>query len=126
MTERVVSERRVGHRLALVGLVLALWLAQSDALLHRVVHGTAGEWQAHLSLAEQPRTERSWAVEAWGEHAKRSDCQSLDQLCTPALPVQLAPALPPREMPTLTLWPTPGWSGLFERFFSAQAPPVAF
>ena len=122
-----MTERHGSLRWGIALLALVLWLAQSGALLHRVVHGTAGEWQAHLSAAtDTSRADAGWTADAWGDHAKRTDCQTLDQLCAPALPMQVASVMTPFFAALVLAVATPTWLGLLARFFSAQAPPEAY
>lgn len=125
---------------ALVWALLAVMvLAQASALMHRVVHGHApSAWRVHahaaahadavstsdvLSTNKSPEFKHPLA-NLWGEHSQRSDCQLVDQLATVAPPmvwVAMGAAMQAAsELPSVAA----RVALLFERFYSAQAPPV--
>ena len=118
--------RRFGVRALLTTLWLALLLAQTSALMHRMVHG------AHAGLASQATVQATEAASShaglarlWGEHARSLDCQSLDQLAhaTPlscvVLPVVSQPmqAQAPSVLASVFVRPL--------RPYFAQAPPLS-
>ena len=119
-------------------LVASLLLAQTSALMHRVVHGPSGavhvvaavyvpSVSANASTNASANADASsthWLTHAWGDHAQRSDCQFFDQLACVALPVTQV-VLPVWALPAfVALWQAHGPQTLSERFYSAQAPPV--
>ena len=125
---------------ALVWALLAvLVLAQASALMHRVVHGHApSAWRVHAHAAahadavstsdvlptnKSPEFKHPLA-DLWGEHSQRSDCQLVDQLATVAPPLVWV-ALGVAAQATCVPQPVAASVALlFERFYSAQAPPA--
>lgn len=124
-------------RTAIWVLLAVMVLAQASALMHRVLHVHAPNvvGAAHGTLAQGehalPAPSASMATpvqsklgELWGEHTQQSDCQLFDQLATvaPALTLSaLGVAIAPCG---LGMGVVPSPSSVFERFYSAQAPPV--
>jgi site-specific recombinase len=112
-------------------LVALLLFAQTSALMHRVVHGQHGLHAAAVTVATaqpaSPNVEASahhWVTHLWGDHGQRTDCQLFDQLAQMALPTAVA-VLPVLAVAVMAaLWHAHGPQTLFERFYSAQAPPV--
>ena len=118
---RTCSERRLAAPLLAWLLALLLVLAQSSTLMHRTLHGTEGEWQQSASR----HVHAHLLSHLWGSHDKHSDCQLFDQFGATGLPVvPLVLSCP--LVPTLWRAPTPVLPAMqFERFYSAQAPPVS-
>lgn len=118
---RLERDSHSGFKRALVwALLAALVLAQASALMHRVVHGHAPH-----ALASNPSAEfKHPLAELWGEHTQRSDCQLVDQLATVAPPLVWV-ALGVAAQATCVPQPVAASVALlFERFYSAQAPPA--
>jgi len=121
----------------LMWALLALVCLQTLTVVHRIVHReSAAQRVTHtlqdLAVAQQkptnspsnPAEVTPFFADLWGEHKSLTDCQLFDQACPDALQHALhidsyipAPAI---------------WLGLvllerfalFERFYSAQGPPV--
>ena len=124
-------------RTAVWCLLAIMVLAQTSALMHRLLHlhvhpggGVAMEVtvQERGTYLAESTTEaapvKPKLADLWGEHKQRSDCQLFDELATvaPMLAMLVSVAVfLPRGL-VLGAWSSP--SLLFERFYSAQAPPV--
>jgi hypothetical protein len=126
-------------------LIAALLFAQTSGVLHRVVHNHASGYShttAAIAVASSASTASSvtdtasaqpqiadnashhWLSHLWGDHGQRTDCQLFDQLANVAPPLQpISVALLVTSEP-IRLWFAPKPQALFERFYSAQAPPV--
>ena len=115
-----VSSRRW---LWLAWLLLALLLAQTSALIHRVAHGSGGLARVH-SVAALSHADTDLNA-LWGEHGQPADCQLLDDLAH-ASPPQWSSSLDaaaPFQIPPATRWVSAHTAAL--RRYHAQAPPVS-
>ena len=115
-----VSSRRW---LWLAWLLLALLLAQTSALMHRVAHGSGGLARAHSATA-LPHTGVDLGA-LWGEHGKPADCQLLDDLAhaTPPQWTSSLDAAARLQIPPATRWVSAHTAA--QRRYHAQAPPVS-
>jgi hypothetical protein len=108
------------------GLIAALLFAQTTGVLHRVAHSHTS-LPSQVTSAQLPSAEHvphHWLSHLWGDHGQRTDCQLFDQLANvapPAQPIALAVLASPESH---SLWLAQRPQTLFERFYSAQAPPV--
>lgn len=102
-------------------LVLALLLAQSIGMMHRVVHANIGE-----PICSIKRTEAAHPLHAlWGEHSHASDCRVFDQHSPDLLNHVVLQLILPMAMPMHGQLVLSARALLFERFYAAQAPPVS-
>lgn len=112
-------------------LLLAVLLAQTSALMHKVAHHVL-EPSAHRVEASQEAVNgladltpaSNGLLKLWADHTHRSDCQLLDQLAHATPPAQVvliaATAVPIGRNLLLRQAPR----HFFHRFYRAQAPPV--
>lgn len=107
----------------LAWLVLALLLAQTSALMHRVAHGAAGHARAH-SVATSAQAGLDLAA-VWSEHGKAADCLALDQLAqaSPANWTSAVAATATHRTLPPAVWASAHPAAL--RPYQAQAPPVS-
>ena len=104
-------------------LLLAVLLAQTSALMHRVSHGSGGPVRMH-SVAALPHAAIDLTA-LWGEHGKPTDCQLLDDLAHATPPIWTASldATPLAQTPPQALWTSALTQPL--RAYRAQAPPLS-
>lgn len=102
-------------------LMVALWLAQTLGVMHRVAHAT--HFQDHVSYADvvAPHAVNS----LWGDHSNASDCRVFDQNSPDLLGCSQLTLTFPFAVPTWVAIDLPVRMVLFERFYAAQGPPVA-
>ena len=118
-------------------LLAVMVLAQASALMHRVLHAHAhglSHKAGHSALAQHVSVESTGSAsqelktklaDLWSEHGSRSDCQLVDQMVT------VAPMLAWTALAVAVLASHEGWGVVahpllvFERFYSAQAPPAS-
>ena len=123
MPERRAVLPRFRHSFWMAWLLLAVLLAQTSALMHRVAHGGGVSTRTH-SVATLAHTPIDVSV-LWGEHGKPADCQLLDDLAHATPPVGTATldvALPPQTRP-VAAWVSSDTQPL--RGYWSQAPPLS-
>ena len=112
------------------GLCLAVLLvfAQTNGLMHRMLHGAGHAWDHGRALTVASSASDSvslqgtvtrWVAKAWLDHGKGSDCQLFDQLASLVPPsdgsVSLSTVLPS----AYGFGGAVSFNGSFERFYSA-------
>lgn len=108
-------------RRMLTMLLAVLLLAQTIGVMHRTAHYKQIEG-AYTHLA----VESTGALSSlWGEHNNASDCRVFDQNCPDLLVFANWQLTLAQSLPALIVALLQARFSLFERFYSAQGPPVA-
>jgi hypothetical protein len=99
-------------------LFVVLLLAQTMGAMHRVAHAQ--------SSIEQGASENLEGLNSlWSNHGNSSDCQSFDQSCPDLLLLSSWHFTPTQLIPVWIVTNLQAQFSYFERFYSAQAPPVS-
>lgn len=118
-----MSAKRALHPIcSLLSLLLVcVLLAQTLGLMHRVAHA-----KQSAGLHTHTQAQGAHGVNTlWADHSSASECRLFDQNAPDLLTLSQAPVVQDHSLP---LWRTLvllARSVQFERFYAAQAPPVA-
>lgn len=101
-------------------LLIALLLAQTVGVMHRVAHA-----QLRTDVLSHPTAETPSSLTAiWGEHNNSVDCQLFDQSCPDLLHVPFFWALLVVAVPLWVAASLRERFALFARFYAARGPPA--
>jgi hypothetical protein len=99
-------------------LFVFLVLAQTIGSMHRVAHGRG-------SLDKVAPENAHFLNALWSNHSNSSDCQSFDQSCPDLLGLSSWQLTLTQLIPVWIIISLQAQFSNFERFYSAQAPPVS-
>lgn len=102
-------------------LLAVLLLAQTIGVMHRIAHSKHAE-SAYAQLALESTSQMH---SLWGDHNNASDCRVFDQNCPDLLVFANWQLTLTQSLPTFIVALLQARFSLFERFYSAQGPPVA-
>ena len=113
-------------------MLLALALAQTLGLMHRIVHGPlplhvahAGVYTAQPVAAEPGQGAARWLQALFTGHDRQHDCRLYDQLSHADLASGDVPALEPVELIECPVLEHPGWQPAHQAVgFLARGPPA--
>lgn len=78
-------------------VLLALALAQTLGLMHRIVHGPLPAPLAHVVVADEAQASPDWLHSLFAGHDQKHDCRLYDQISHADLACGQLPALEPIE-----------------------------
>lgn len=106
-------------------VLLALALAQTLGLMHRIVHGPLPAPLAHAVVAAETQAGADWLHELFAGHDKKHDCRLYDQLSHADLACGELPALEPAEFVASPVVVHPAWHLAWQAAgFLARGPPA--
>jgi hypothetical protein len=98
-------------------LFVVLLLAQTIGAMHKVAHASGN--------IDRAASDTHFLNAIWNNHSSASDCQSFDQSCPDLLGLSSWQLSLPQLIPVWIITNLQAQFSNFERFYSAQAPPVS-
>jgi hypothetical protein len=99
-------------------LFVVLLLAQTIGMMHRIAHASG-------SVEHVASEKASFINSLWGDHSKSSDCHAFDQSCPDLFVIAHWQQSLTQSIPEWMVVDSNAAYSNFERFYSAQGPPVS-